>query len=47
MAADDHMDLNFKQNDSSNRISYNKHIAVPGHLSLRDNQPWTIVDDML
>jgi hypothetical protein len=37
MASDDHMDMKFKQNDSSNRISYNRNIAVPGHLSQRDN----------
>jgi len=41
------MDMKFKKNDNSNRISYNRHIAVPGHLSQRDNSSWQIEGDML
>lgn len=33
MTSDDHMDMKFKSLDTSNRISYNRNICAPGHLS--------------
>jgi hypothetical protein len=44
----EHKDVKLKlNNDCSNVISYNRHIEVPDNMFHSDNQPWTIVDDML